>query len=166
MLNNENLKILMQADFINMNLHSTPDSLLTRKVNNRSLYLDALGFNFQQTKGNKAINWATVKTCQKWIRRFGRPLLTITKISSYGLKHAVENWVCAEGRGIWVGNGEFIVAAGLEGYQLKPIFNFARADDDQPINALFNMGLPLKKEEQAAAGLLGMIEVTQMREQG
>ncbi len=130
-------------------------------------YLNALGFSSQTAENYEAICWASVKLCQEWVQLYCRPAKRINRrVSSYKLKHAVERWSSVKYKDTgWIGNGELIIGALLEGYRVEPILHSSTRKTD-PINAVFNVILPTKTAEQADAGLLGMIEVDQKREQG
>lgn len=84
-----------------------------------------------------------IDLCKQWIRQFVDPRKTVnTKgSSSYGLKHAVENWA-----GTYILNGAFIVAAIEEGYKYK------RSGP----NAHFNMSFKKTQQEKPSTkGALG-----------
>lgn len=84
-----------------------------------------------------------ITLCEKWINQYCKHRKTINiKITSYGLKHAVERWsIPLTGERIYILNSAFIQAAinlgykyensALPGYQLTP-------------NAMFNMSFPHK----------------------
>jgi hypothetical protein len=77
-----------------------------------------------------------VDIARKWIRAHATPRKRIErKISSYGLKHHVEDWTAANGERAYVSNGAFIAAAVLEGYR------YVQAGEGSP-NAFFNMSVP------------------------
>jgi hypothetical protein len=70
-----------------------------------------------------------VNICKEWIQKFCKERKTInTRISSYRLKHEVEEWSKEH-----IDNGAFIAAAVDSGYHYKQ-------DGDSP-NALFNLSI-------------------------
>jgi hypothetical protein len=77
---------------------------------------------------------AEVELCEKWISLFcSKRQSGIRKdLSSYYLKHRVEEWLRTQGDYSYIGNGAFIKAAIREGYVFKPSFK------NSP-NALFDM---------------------------
>ncbi len=79
-------------------------------------------------------NKRQVKVCKEWIKFFAERVAKFNEnITSYTLKHIVEETYQKLGFGAYVSNGEFIMAMGELGYNIKPT-------DEGSINANFNIG--------------------------
>ena len=96
-------------------------------MNNENLILGANGFG-----DNSAINQAQIDICKSWIKDNAISKESInTKLSSYTLKHLVEDSSLAKDSSInYVANGAFIKAAIELGYKYKQVGD---------LNAQFNM---------------------------
>ena len=65
-------------------------------------------------------NKKQVAVCRKWLRLFAKQAARIQRHpSSYGLKHAVEEWRRHLGKPMYVANGALIEAARREGYRIE-----------------------------------------------
>ena len=124
-------------------------------IDGRPLFLNVYGFTFEQPKKIFMPDIENIEHCLKWLRGYCQPIEKINKNqTSSKLKNAVERWVKIKDQGFWsISNGDFITAALFEGYKIKPVTHNNRRPSE-PINAVFNIGLPSKKADKIAAGLV------------
>ena len=128
---------------------------LPYEIDGSELYINLYGICLFEPKANVMPRMGAVKLCREWLRLFCRPGTAIKKTkTSVGYAATVEVWAKSAGKNIdGIGVGEFILGALLEeGYKVIPILNTRKKRTD-PINALFNIILPRKMADQAAAGI-------------
>lgn len=110
--------------------------MVSEKV--KGFNLNASGFAEAHPDGNP-INQVEVETASAWLAACARKLKTKWYWgTSYGLKHAAENWGRANGMSPYVSNGAFIKAALLAGYEVRRI---KRVPGQESLNAQLKLGL-------------------------
>lgn len=104
------------------------------------LYLACCGFTNTPPAPHDLPDPENVEICRYWLRRYCSQRKTLNpRAHSYILKHCVERWLLAAGKGPrWIGTGEVIQAAINEKYNMPPIAEIIGR------NTIFNMRLPLR----------------------
>lgn len=107
--------------------------------------------------GNREpVNKAAYDICREWLQFFGTKTVNFNpKHLSTKLTTAVEIWAKNTGREIYsINDGDFIAAAILEGYNVKPI-PCAAGNGQDLYTAIFNIKFNLKLGALTMAGLRG-----------
>jgi len=130
----------------------------------RKLEIDANGIRTSKYPRCEDPDPEQVELCRRWLRLHAEPRKSVNRtVSSYGLKHFVEDWTRTLGQSfdqvdpwgrawtgdyLYVSNGAFIAAAIEEGYRIL------RCGPDSP-NAFLNIsfGPARRREEDLSARL-------------